>query len=476
MKFASTLPPASADAFPTVRAVIKSVVPSSAPRQSASGQRLTVEPSKDQTSPLAETPRYRTANRLTTVRKIALTRDDPPQLTENTSAKEPTTRPLRIRPSLLRPRPKQVVESTNDIPTQPQPVQIPNARPASPFALRRGKQLSQPEVNDKLEETADSNPSKPTRRTFTRKQTVASTTPANVRVTKRYHKKNTLKEETTTEPPAPSTTEATVKPFRVATRHQGKQKAQGLKSKKKLDEDVEGANYPEHFKLLLKNKPALEESSNSPTKTFRASPRIDKNPIKPSALRSNPKPRPQIQLITTTATPVTTTHDDYREAEVNYIELEDNKDRSSIPIKANRDEGRGFSSSQNQDQTPLSRVRYSLSSYLAHPITSYDPFQPLDSSPQKFSATYREEEPFHNFQDEQLDSVTPAAQLPPLYQPTIPPPMAASHQQQSVRYIDEKGNYISDQDIAQFVQTLRQQLLKNLITILSSALQSNTVR
>lgn len=365
MKFASTLPPASADAFPTVRAIIKSVVPSSAPRQSASGQRVTVEPSKDQTSSLAETPRYRTSNRLTTVRKVALTTQNPPQLAENGAAKEPTTRPFRIRPPLLRPRPKQVAESTvskNDIPTQPQPVQIPSVRPASSFALRRGKQLSQPEVKEKPEETTD-NPSKPTRRTFTRKQTVASTTPANVRVTKRYHKKNTLKEETTTQPPAPSTTEATVKPFRVATRHQGKQKAQGLKSKKKLDEDVEGANYPEHFKLLLKNKPTLEESSNLPTKTFRASPRIDKNPIKPSALRSNPKPRPQIQIITTTTSPESTTHDDYREAEVNYIELEDNKDRSSIPITPNRDEGREFSSSQNREQTPPSRVRYSFSSY-----------------------------------------------------------------------------------------------------------------
>lgn len=88
-------------------------------------------------------------------------------------------------------------------------------------------------------------------------------------------------------------------------------------------------------------------------------------------------------------------------------------------------------------------------------------------------------EPFDTFhRDDQFDQITTAAPLPPLYEPTVPPASAtASHQQQqqSVRYIDENGKYISDQDIAQFVNKLRQQLLKNLITILSSALQSNTV-
>lgn len=116
-------------------------------------------------------------------------------------------------------------------------------------------------------------------------------------------------------------------------------------------------------------------------------------------------------------------------------------------------------------------------------------------SPQKFSAKYHssDEDVSADYQDEnqgelegdidvriasdfeQYDTITPAAPLPPLYQPTVPPTATASHQQQqqSVRYVDPNGNYISDQDISQFVQNLRKQLLQNLITILSSALQAN---
>lgn len=122
-------------------------------------------------------------------------------------------------------------------------------------------------------------------------------------------------------------------------------------------------------------------------------------------------------------------------------------------------------------------------------------FQLLDPSPQRFSASFRNEDQNvysgENFDDNeendeddesQYETITPAAPLPPLYEPTVPPAAAgvagtASHQQQqqSVRYIDEHGNYISDQDIAQFVHKLRQQLLQNLITLLSSALQTNAV-
>lgn len=57
------------------------------------------------------------------------------------------------------------------------------------------------------------------------------------------------------------------------------------------------------------------------------------------------------------------------------------------------------------------------------------------------------------------------------YMPTIPPTTASQQKQQSVRYIDSTGKYYSDQDIATFLQDLRQQLLSNLITLLSSALQ-----
>lgn len=107
--------------------------------------------------------------------------------------------------------------------------------------------------------------------------------------------------------------------------------------------------------------------------------------------------------------------------------------------------------------------------------------------PQKFSAKYRaqdlDDEDLIYDQVKLLAKETPQAAvkvpqpsvLPALYEPTVPPPTTATQQQQSVRYIDENGKYISDQDIAQFVQQLRQQLLQNLITILSSALQSNTV-
>lgn len=112
-------------------------------------------------------------------------------------------------------------------------------------------------------------------------------------------------------------------------------------------------------------------------------------------------------------------------------------------------------------------------------------------SPQKFSAKYHssDEEVQADYQDEEHGELESdidvrfaskleeyeAAPLPPLYQPTVPPTATASHQQQqqSVRYVDPNGNYISDQDISQFVQKLRKQLLQNLITILSSALQAN---
>lgn len=114
-------------------------------------------------------------------------------------------------------------------------------------------------------------------------------------------------------------------------------------------------------------------------------------------------------------------------------------------------------------------------------------------SPQKFHSKYRAEEAFNSHEEEareeeeanddyheQIEEIVGGPGKLEQFEvavPTVrpPPPGTASHhqQQQSVRYVDPHGNYISDQDIMQYAQKLRQQLLQNLITLLSSALQSS---
>lgn len=251
---------------------------------------------------------YRTKNRLAAIRKMSIIPTEPTQETNNVS------RPFRVRPGLQKTTVQSPVENdTNNSAGQHQSPSELKGRSGYQSTLRRAKQLPLPMNGDsggREESETEGVSSKPTRRTFVRKQAFLSTTPANVRVTKRYYKKIGSKVESTTIPssaPPPATTEANVKPFRVATRHQGQTKqTKGHKTTKKIDEDVEGANYPEHFKLLLKNQPVDESSTrikpSSPKKIFRASSRIDHNPAIPTektvhaALRSRITRPPAISI------------------------------------------------------------------------------------------------------------------------------------------------------------------------------------
>lgn len=401
MKYgSSTVPPATIDsgeAFPPSRHIFPSVAPSVAPRQTSNGlkQRLsaattaaaTADDQQKSALPVdsqQQQPRYRVSSRFSGARKSTLPKEDPPQAIQSES--KPTARPFRLRPKQIKTTYKPLVDPIDDSrfnsePGQPllqRSISSQNAKPVNQFALRK----TQLKVNggrttttttERPEESNNSSPGKPTRRTFTRKPSVASTTPANLRVTKRYYKtKNGLKVETTTSysaVPAHSTTEASIKPFRVATRHQKplKTKNQTLKTLKKYDDGVEeGENYPEHFKLLLKNQPESDKvtkaKSSLTTKAFRTSPRIDidspqsEKAVLHAALRNKPKPRPLLKVVSST-TPTTTTSTTTTEAPITrnpYAEegqLNLIEDEEVIPIRSQE----LFSATSREGRTQLDR-------------------------------------------------------------------------------------------------------------------------
>lgn len=335
MKYGVTLPPSieSGEAFPPSRHEPQAAPPSSAPRQTSNGvKRLSASPAADQPNQSVDTqqrPRYRLANRFLSAKKIASPNEDAPQTVPNES--KPTQRLLRTRPTLLRTTPRALIDPINDSPNNNEPgqpllqrsISNQNGKPANQFPLRKIKSrpVNGGRATEKLEES-EASPSKPTRRTFTRKRAMPSTTPANVRVTKRYYKKNGSNvEQTTSSTEASSTTEATVKPFRVATRHQKqlKQKNHTPKTAKKFDDDDGEDNYPEHFKLLLKSQPEAEPKVKKvkAVKAYRSSPRVEnENPPNPSekpvhsVLRTRQRPlfkktSPAI-VSTTTETPIIT--------------------------------------------------------------------------------------------------------------------------------------------------------------------------
>lgn len=408
MKFsASTLPPdvEAGDAFPPSRHIPQIAAPTPAPRLTG---KIRVVPGGntggvvDQAA--IETPqqqgRYRVPNRLSAIRKLSVAKEEPSQvIDDNDQVKvKPTVRSFRLRPSPFRAaNTKAVADPVDDArfstdpdqPIQQRSISSQNGRPVNQFSLRK---LNKENISQQ-QPAAETSPSKPTRRTFTRKPALATTTPANIRVTKRYYKKNGSKVETTTTESTvtsgySSTTPSTkVKPFRVATRHQGqaKQRFAG-KTKKKLDDAGEEDNYPEHFKLLLKSpkpeeKPAKFRAS-SPIKALRVNQRIDVGAAPAektvhSALRNNlrTRPRPFVNhsepktVPTTTATVITT--EEYNEfgregfteqppADSNDISIEDDRDLLSPsrlpeevqPEKSSREgrrfEDRGPDNSRNQ--------------------------------------------------------------------------------------------------------------------------------
>lgn len=356
VKFASTLPPEieSGDAFPPSRHILRPAAPSpNAPRQTGGkALRLPVAPtttSEDQVDAQQQQPRYRVTSRFSVPRTTALPKEEASQSTPN--ANKPPVRSFRTRPATLRTTSRPLIDPIDDSrynsePGQPllqRSISNQNGKPVNQFARRK---VPQPQkVNggrpttgpDTTEET--SHPDKPTRRTFTRKPALGTTTPVPVRVTKRYYKKNGSKVETTSSSPIPSTTEA-IRSFRVATRHQ---KPLKVKTTKKFDDGDEGDNYPEHFKLLLKNKPGDETKAHkaqlsAPTKMVRINPRVDTDQptqserVVHSALRSKPKPRvllksvtPKIATTTTTTTTTSAPATEYpqeEEGQLNFIEDE----------------------------------------------------------------------------------------------------------------------------------------------------------
>lgn len=269
-----------------------------------------------------------------------------------------------------------------------------NGRPINQYWLRKpavriDHERAAAATTERSREDQSVNPSKPTRRTFTRKPTVATTTPANRRTTKRYHNKknNSLKVETSTiNSPAiprystttPSTADAggvRAKPFRVATRHQGQLKAKGQKNFKKFDDEVEEDNYPEHFKLLLKNKPQqaqperIKVSSASPTKAYRvenvkatvvdqAEPekRIHSALRKPNKLRTRPLLNQRV--------PSTTTTEAYQPVIEDLV--------TEIPSVDEESDRRGENLIEDEIEKII-QPRFQYSEEFDHPIPTEDP-------------------------------------------------------------------------------------------------------
>lgn len=311
------------DAFPPSRHIPHIAAPTPAPRLTGKIRVLPGGSTGDDVAQ-AETPqqgRYRVPNRLSAIRKLSVAKEEPSQVIDaNDQVKlKPTLRSFRLRPSPFRAaNTKAVVDPVDDArynndpdqPIQQRSISNQNGRPVNQFSLRKlnNEKIAKEQPQPQQSETS---PSKPTRRTFTRKQGLATTTPANVRVTKRYYKKNGSKVETTTTEAtvtssySPKTPSPNAKPFRVATRHQGqvKQRVAGKTTKKFDDAGGEEDNYPEHFKLLLKTNPKPEGKSakfraSSPTKAIRVNQRVDVG-VEPtektvhSALRSNLRTRPR---------------------------------------------------------------------------------------------------------------------------------------------------------------------------------------
>ena len=324
MKFASTLPSTieAGDAFPPSRHIPPPPSPSSLPRQTGGGKLARVV--NDQApAPLESTqrpaPRYRvSSSRFAVPRKTGLITAEPQLTTGQPPDSQPTQRLFRKKlPTSYRTTLRPLIDPIDDSRFNSEPGQpilqrsIQNARPLNKLQVRNKTRVNGGKDNAvaKGEESVDvTGPTKPTRRTFTRKPSAVTTTPANVRVTKRYHKKNSgLKVETTTSSAGPSTTEA-VKPFRVATRHQRPIKSQPLKTtgKKKLDDTEEGDNYPEHFKLLLRNHQVEEPNvkATKAAKVNRIKERIESttspqdHSVHPALRKSlKPKPRSTVKIV-----------------------------------------------------------------------------------------------------------------------------------------------------------------------------------
>lgn len=388
------------DAFPPSRHIPQGRPTSSDPRQTANKLTRLTANSDDQTAPPVDTqqqqkqPRFRASNRLTGARKLAIPKEESPPATATVKS-EPTRKSYRNRPGIIKSTVRSQIDPVEESGYNNEPGQsllqrsISNqsAKPVNQFLLRKAHQKSS-QVNggrtttERPDEEAEISPSKPTRRTFTRKPAVVKTTPASLRVTKRYQKKTGSKVETstTTTSPPPSTTEAIVKPFRVATRHQKLK----LKPKptKKYDEDGDDDNYPEHFKLLLKNKSQEDLKSPSPTKLSRSKLQrietssvasIDKTLLRKQILK--PKPRPLLKNVAaTTVAPVVPTSTQHSEtANVNLVE-EEVEGEDILPIRdqetqrfspqANR-EGRTFT-----NQLPSRNERVCLQLYWLSPPPS----------------------------------------------------------------------------------------------------------
>lgn len=370
VKFASTLSALdSVEAFPTSRSTFTSTTQSaSSPRQAskaaaAAAARLSAQPEEDtprqQHQPQSDVPsaRYRPLNRFSsnlrsTATTTTLTKEERRISDDHLQQYQPKSvapsRPAKYRKAGARSFNKPPVvdpidESSRgfertepELAIQQRSISNQNGRPINQYSARRpAVRLDHDRVTTTTERSRDEasssfNPSKPTRRTFTRKPIVATTTPANRRTTKRYQnnkKNNSLKVETSSiQSPASSrystssAPEVSVKPFRVATRHQGQQlKAKGQKNFQKFDDAVEEDNYPEHFKLLLKNKPPQQQQegklkASSPTKAFRGSnreavtePQIEPEKKVHSVLRKPNKVRQRPVLSQRISSPTTTT-------------------------------------------------------------------------------------------------------------------------------------------------------------------------
>lgn len=183
-------------------------------------------------------------------------------VTEESPARVAFHRKKSNRPPVSRFRQEEVKTSVDEIigqskqheSTQPPILRLRNSRP--PLVRNQSYRARDPATTVIPDSTQRSfnrklaklNTNSPNRRSFNRKPSIVTTTPSSIRTTKKYFKSSNRKTYPTTTYNPPEATEA------VAPTRNFRNRQTFGRPKPKYDDEVQEDNYPEHFKLLIKQK------------------------------------------------------------------------------------------------------------------------------------------------------------------------------------------------------------------------------